>query len=396
MTKNKYVVIFDLFGTILDDIENNWQKSLEFLKNYVLSETTEDEILKVSDEFRTKYMSNRSITYQEAKMTDQLLLFKERIGFKNLHTIDYIEYQTFKAGRINKLSKGTIEILRFLKDKDYDLYVMSNTIYSVSTIKKYIKEFGILEFFEGVFTSSDFGYRKPSDKFFGYVYDQISKKTQIAKEDIFFIGNDLAKDVVGSKMFGFSPFWVSSNDDGVGESITNCVRVKDLKHFYNYLVNNYIYLCGIQNQYSTSDGPGNRLVVYFQGCDVKCEGCHNQDSWNINQGVRFSINQLTMTIITKLSRYVRNVTISGGEPIYQEKALKNLLIKLKKANLNICLYTSYEFFEVSDSIKKYLNYLKTGRYVKELRTTTNGYFGSSNQRMWVKEEENNWIEMQIK
>lgn len=394
MSINRYVVIFDLFGTLIEELENDWKKSILFMKKEILLDEDDDKIVEVTDTFRKIYMSDRSITHREAKMSDQIKLFQDHIGFKKEFDYIELEYQLFIEGRKTKLFDGVIEVLEFFKERNYLMYVMSNTIYSVNVIKRYLMEYGILDYFTDIFTSSDFGYRKPSQKYYNYVFNIIQSKTNIEKNEVFFVGNDFTKDVIGSKIFGFEPFWISSDKNYISDNIINVTRLENLIQFKEYINSNYVYLSAIQDNYSTSDGPGNRLVVYFQGCNVHCQGCHNQESWELYKGLRYSVNNLTLTIMTKLSKYIKNVTISGGEPLLQECALVTLLYKLKKANLNICLYTSYDFEKVRENILCNIDYLKTGKYIHDLRTTTNGFFGSTNQKMWRKEKDI-WIDMKI-
>lgn len=64
----------------------------------------------------------------------------------------------------------------------------------------------------------------------------------------------------------------------------------------------------------------------------------------------------------------------------QFAALKELLLKLKLANFNIALYTGHEFEEVPKELFKYLDYIKTGRFIKKLQTSIVPYVGSMNQK----------------
>lgn len=45
-----------------------------------------------------------------------------------------------------------------------------------------------------------------------------------------------------------------------------------------------VYINSIIYNRSLADGPGVRTVVFFQGCDIRCEGCHNSSTWNIDNG----------------------------------------------------------------------------------------------------------------
>jgi anaerobic ribonucleoside-triphosphate reductase activating protein len=90
------------------------------------------------------------------------------------------------------------------------------------------------------------------------------------------------------------------------------------------------------------------------------------------------------------------LTISGGEPLDQSMQVAQFLKKLSNFDINLCLYTGYEFEEVDSLILENLDYIKTGMYIDNQKDTTNGYYGSKNQNMWVKGENGQWIKMKEK
>ncbi|MBO5476805.1 MAG: pyruvate formate lyase-activating protein [Clostridia bacterium] len=90
------------------------------------------------------------------------------------------------------------------------------------------------------------------------------------------------------------------------------------------------------------DGPGIRFVIFMQGCSLKCKYCQNRDTWDINAGTEYTVEE----IYNKVMRYKNyitpngGVTISGGEPLLQAEFLVELLKKLKKENIHTCIDTS--------------------------------------------------------
>lgn len=59
-----------------------------------------------------------------------------------------------------------------------------------------------------------------------------------------------------------------------------------------------IYIAGIVYG-SMLDGLGLRTAIFFSGCTVKCEGCHNKEFWNIAEGKEFFIDDLVNEIKNK-------------------------------------------------------------------------------------------------
>jgi anaerobic ribonucleoside-triphosphate reductase activating protein len=136
---------------------------------------------------------------------------------------------------------------------------------------------------------------------------------------------------------------------------------------------------------SIVDGPGLRFVIFVQGCNMHCEGCHNPQTWDNNGGYDITIREL-------IDRIERNpltdgITLSGGEPFLQAKKLSLLLDEL---NLPVISYTGYTYeWLVSNATddNSYLDllhrvdYLIDGPYIESERSYDLLFRGSRNQRI---------------
>jgi len=127
---------------------------------------------------------------------------------------------------------------------------------------------------------------------------------------------------------------------------------------------------------SIVDGPGIRSVLFVQGCNRKCDECHNPSTWDIEKGKKIEVIDLVKELNEKCIN--KKLTISGGEPLLQSTAVLELVKSLP--NFNIALYTGYDYNDVLPEILENLNYIKVGPYIKEERTTTMPYIGSKNQK----------------
>ena len=80
--------------------------------------------------------------------------------------------------------------------------------------------------------------------------------------------------------------------------------------------------------FGTVDGPGIRFVVFMQGCSLQCKYCHNRDTWDVNSGDLYTVDQVLEKIL-KSKTYITasggGVTISGGEPLLQADFIIALL-----------------------------------------------------------------------
>jgi anaerobic ribonucleoside-triphosphate reductase activating protein len=133
--------------------------------------------------------------------------------------------------------------------------------------------------------------------------------------------------------------------------------------------------------------------IYLSGCseDPKCLGCYNPEAQNFDIGEKYTQNYFN-TIrfkVENFSNLIDNIIILGGEPLDQDKEeFKLFATDLKKLNKLLWLFTRFEIDEISSEIKKFFDYIKTGRYLSELKTENNIQYGiklaTSNQKIYKK------------
>ena len=94
---------------------------------------------------------------------------------------------------------------------------------------------------------------------------------------------------------------------------------------------------------STVDGPGLRFVGFLTGCLLRCQYCHNPDTWHKRNGRPVSAAQA----MREIGRYVDvlktskgGVTLSGGEPMVQAAFSTRIFRRCKELGLHTCLDTS--------------------------------------------------------
>lgn len=90
------------------------------------------------------------------------------------------------------------------------------------------------------------------------------------------------------------------------------------------------------------DGPGLRMVVFLQGCPLRCRYCHNPDTWPFSGGSEMSPAE----IASRAARYQRyfgqkgGVTFSGGEPLAQAVFVRECIEALHERGIHCALDTS--------------------------------------------------------
>ena len=92
----------------------------------------------------------------------------------------------------------------------------------------------------------------------------------------------------------------------------------------------------------TYDGPGLRLVVFLQGCPLRCLYCANPDTISFEGGKQTDTEEIVKMAVSQKPFFGKRggVTFSGGEPTVQAKALSPLFDRLHDEGVNICLDTN--------------------------------------------------------
>ncbi|MCC6504516.1 MAG: 4Fe-4S cluster-binding domain-containing protein, partial [Aquimonas sp.] len=75
-------------------------------------------------------------------------------------------------------------------------------------------------------------------------------------------------------------------------------------------------------------GPGRRIGIWLQGCNIGCPGCISRDTWDTGAGEVLDIDAVLTWCRRVALQGCDGVTISGGEPFQQSTALSLLLVGL--------------------------------------------------------------------
>jgi pyruvate formate lyase activating enzyme len=94
---------------------------------------------------------------------------------------------------------------------------------------------------------------------------------------------------------------------------------------------------------STVDGPGLRFVIFLTGCLLRCQYCHNPDTWHKMNGRPATVSHV-MREIAKFAQVLKisggGITISGGEPVVQYPFMMEIFRRSKALGLHTCLDTA--------------------------------------------------------
>lgn len=139
------------------------------------------------------------------------------------------------------------------------------------------------------------------------------------------------------------------------------------------------------NVESLTNGPGNRIVIFLQGCSIHCKGCQNTALWPFGQGIESDVTELAQLMADIIqARNLDGITISGGEPTDQSNLLY-FLMELKKLGVHVVLYSGYTLEEIysdpsKNSVLFWADILVDGPFIQSQDSAFVVWRGSHNQR----------------
>lgn len=95
--------------------------------------------------------------------------------------------------------------------------------------------------------------------------------------------------------------------------------------------------------FGTVDGPGIRFVAFMQGCPLRCQYCHNPDTWDPNGNCQYELTpEELLQQALRYRSYIASggVTLSGGEPLMQAQFVKEYFQLCRQEGIHTALDTS--------------------------------------------------------
>jgi len=132
-------------------------------------------------------------------------------------------------------------------------------------------------------------------------------------------------------------------------------------------------------------GPGERFVIWGQGCPLRCAGCHNPGFLPFVDATWMPVCDLAGRILA--TGKLEGVTFVGGEPFAQARALAGLAWHVRRAGLSVMTYSGFTADELLSGVLPDASWLlcstdllMDGRYRRDL-PTAKPWRGSDNQRL---------------
>ncbi|MGB0166788.1 MAG: YjjG family noncanonical pyrimidine nucleotidase [Luteibaculum sp.] len=205
-------LFFDLDRTLWDFDKNSRETLLELAdffqlkKKYGISETSFiSKYERINRTYWSLYQSGR--LEREALRVDRFYYTLESFGVidkvlaEKISTL-YLE----ECPKKSALMEHALEMLQHFYGR-FPMHIITNGFTATQSIK--LQSSGLGEFFQHVITSDLAGAQKPSQKIFNLSWEKAGKPD---KKQCYYIGDDWNADVRGSKQFGFTPIWFSTEE----------------------------------------------------------------------------------------------------------------------------------------------------------------------------------------
>lgn len=104
--------------------------------------------------------------------------------------------------------------------------------------------------------------------------------------------------------------------------------------------------------FGTVDGPGIRMVIFMQGCPMRCLYCHNPDTWSFDENKKMTVDEI-LTKYESIKEFLKNggITVTGGEPLAQVDFITELFKQAKNKGIHTAIDTSGVLFNREKTAK---------------------------------------------
>jgi len=200
---------FDLDNTLWDFKQNS-----EITLKKLLHEKAPELTGRENEFFETYYPINDKLwsMYRQGLLPKETLRwqrFRDTFAHFGTYPVEWVknfeETYIAQAPLQTALFPQTIEILQYLKNKGYRMYLITNGFKEVQDVK--IRTTGLIDFFDQMFTSDEVGYQKPHRK----IFEHAVKSVNAIKKQSLMIGDDYEIDIKGAKAFGMDQVFFNTD-----------------------------------------------------------------------------------------------------------------------------------------------------------------------------------------
>lgn len=205
----KNIILFDLYDTVLKDVSFDFNKGLNYLyDNFFKDHCSLNDMVGYAAAFLPLY-DDRKISHNEVCLIkDEIPCFFEKYRVPMPEDYNKLDYEVMNQMQEVTLTDNVKYTLSELHKRKIPMYILSNSIFTGNSAMELLKHLGISGYFAKLYSSSDYGIRKPDKRFFDIaITDILSENPDSKMTDLIYVGNDYETDVIGAKAVGLKTVW---------------------------------------------------------------------------------------------------------------------------------------------------------------------------------------------
>lgn len=211
MASKKYKhIFFDLDNTLWDFKQNSHRAMQLAFQEFKITEKSQVgfesffEVYSVHNHLLWKQYRNGNVAKTELIVKRFSNTFED-LNIKGVSPDDINKFYLQAMPGSNVLVNGALDVLLYLKKKNYALYIITNGFKEVQYLK--LKGSGILPFFDKVYISEVIKNNKPAKEVFEYAVKSANAK----KKQSIMVGDDWEADILGALNSGIDAVYYSEN-----------------------------------------------------------------------------------------------------------------------------------------------------------------------------------------
>ncbi|MBR5798954.1 MAG: Cof-type HAD-IIB family hydrolase [Lachnospiraceae bacterium] len=209
------ILIFDYFETIVHNLSMDFNRGLKpFWDTYYRDKCSFEDISEYGRELFHHLLKVHETGREYVFVKEELPMYAEKYGGETVPMT--VEEEAAFLMRCNEMvpMQYMQETLEELEKMGVSMYVLSNSGFSAGALSIALEKLGLRKYFREVWSSADYGRIKPDRGFFEMaIAHALHENPEEKREDIFFVGDIYATDVVGAHNAGIKAIWFNHKNE---------------------------------------------------------------------------------------------------------------------------------------------------------------------------------------
>lgn len=209
------ILIFDYFETLVGNRSIDFNRALiGFWAAYYKDKCSFDEIKEYGEELFSHLLDLHRQGKEFAFVREELPMYAQRYGGESVQMSAEEEADFLMKTNDMEPMDGIEDVLNMLQSRGIPMYVLSNSGFSAAALSIALQRLGLGEYFNGIFSSADFGVIKPCRELYDTVINKaLADNPGEKRENIVFVGDTYESDIAGALGAGIKAVWIHSAPD---------------------------------------------------------------------------------------------------------------------------------------------------------------------------------------